>query len=582
MARAPDRGPVWRAALTEAGRAALTVGRRWLRGPRRMRVPRRVLFAPRDLRTTDPAVAQDMAAGLYVFGGRTARLGTDSPFGVEPLSGDWAEGLWGFGWLRHLRAADTGPAQDLARALVAEAVGRQRRGLGRGPARHPKVASRRVISLLAHSPLLLSGADHALYRDYLAAIGRDAALLDGAMREAPVPADRLAAAIGLCFASLCCQGLEARLRRALRALSAELDAQILADGGHVGRNPATLLDVLFDLLPLRLLFATRALDVPASLDRAVDRMMPMLRFFRHGSGELALFNGMGRTPLGDVATVLSLDTDRGAPALHAAHSGYDRFEADQTLVIVDTGATPPLAASGAAHAGCLSFELSHGLTRIVVNCGASPQTGPAREAARLTAAHSTLVLDGESSAETLAEETASGWAASYLYGRLGPVLVTGPHSVGAERGTTAAGDEILSAHHDGYQRRFGAIHTRRLRLSADGAELAGEDMLAFDPGRAGEGHTALLRFHLHPAIRAEPDGAGGIRIEGPTGDSWLFDAEGGDAPPRLDDSIVFAVSEGRRATLQIVLDLPLAAGPERTTVRWRFRRTAQEVEAPSA
>ncbi|WP_375459361.1 heparinase II/III family protein [uncultured Enterovirga sp.] len=534
-----------------------------------------MLFAPRDLRTTDADVAQDMAAGIYVFGDRTMRLGRDSPFATQPPSEDWTAELYGFGWLRHLRAADTGPARDMARMLVASAFGAHRREFGRGVARRPAVVARRVISLLAHSPLLMSGADHSLYRAYLGAIGRDAAALERDMREAPVPLERLVAAIGLCFAGLCCQGLDGRLRRAIRALSLELDAQILADGGHVSRNPGILLDLLLDLLPLRLLFGSRSVEIPPALDRAVDRMMPMLRFFRHGDGELALFNGMGRTSLGDLATILSLDPDRGAPALHAARSGYDRVEAGRTLVIVDTGPAPPLAASGAAHAGCLSFELSRGQSRIVVNCGAPSRRGPARDAARLTAAHSTLVLDEVSSGDALSDET-SGWAASYLHRRLGPVLLSGPRSAGGERGTTAAGDEILSGHHDGYGRLFGATHVRRLRLAADGAELAGEDTLSVGSGRSPEGHAARLRFHLHPGTGAEPAESGSIRLHTSGGERWLFDAEGGSGPPRLEDSIFFAVSEGRRATRQIVVDLPLGEGASRPTIRWRFRLAAGE------
>ena len=35
---------------------------------------------------------------------------------------------------------------------------------------------------------------------------------------------------------------------------------------------------------------------PPALLNAIDRMMPMLRFFRHGDGNFALFNGMGPTP----------------------------------------------------------------------------------------------------------------------------------------------------------------------------------------------------------------------------------------------------------------------------------------------
>ena len=66
-------------------------------------------------------------------------------------------------------------------------------------------------------------------------------------------------------------------------------------------------------------------------------MMPMLRFFRHGDGNFALFNGMGPTPPDLLATILAYDDARGAPLANAPHSGYQRVEAGGTVLLMDTG-----------------------------------------------------------------------------------------------------------------------------------------------------------------------------------------------------------------------------------------------------
>ena len=62
--------------------------------------------------------------------------------------------------------------------------------------------------------------------------------------------------------------------------------------------PGALIELLIDLLPLRQTFAARNIAPPPALLNAIDRMMPMLRFFRHGDGNFALFNGMSATPVG--------------------------------------------------------------------------------------------------------------------------------------------------------------------------------------------------------------------------------------------------------------------------------------------
>lgn len=575
--RAPERWVVIRAALSEAGRLSLGALGGLARPPRLFRtVPDRLLFAPQDLRTGDPTVADAIYAGHFAFAGRAAQSRGASPFALPPPSDAWAEALYSFGWLRHLRAADTALARENARALVADAVGPRRRVVEHGVGRRPHVVARRLISFLAHSPLVLSTSDHGLYVAYLKAVGRYAAALERDMTARLVPAERLSAAVGLCFAGLCCGGFEGQLRRATRVLSAELDGQILPDGGHVGRNPATLVDLLLDLLPLRLLYASRTLETPPALERAIDRMLPMLRFFRHGSGDMALFNGMSRTPLDDLAAIGSVDRVMGVPVQHAVPSGYDRLEAGRTLVVMDTGAPPPLRSAAAAHAGCLSIELSSGLDRIVVNRGAPPSGAPGAKEARRTAAHSTLVVADVSSATFLDDARPSSWAASFLRRRLGPLLVAGPRRVTTERVSDERQGHLIDARHDGYEPAFGLIHARRLRLSADGSALDGIDVLKAGPARRGgsgparHSLAARVRFHLHPAVVAVSDGRGELILELPCGERWTFAAVGG--VPSLEDSVSYAVPEGRRAARQIVLPIALTEGADEVSVGWRFRK----------
>jgi uncharacterized heparinase superfamily protein len=126
------------------------------------------------------------------------------------------------------------------------------------------------------------------------------------------------------------QGQPGILRSNVRRLIDELRTQILPDGGHISRNPGTLIELLADLLPLRQLFSARQLQPPQALNNAIDRVMPMLRFFRHGDGNFAQFNGMGPTPVDLLATVLAYDDARASPVSNAPHSGYQRIEAGQT------------------------------------------------------------------------------------------------------------------------------------------------------------------------------------------------------------------------------------------------------------
>jgi uncharacterized heparinase superfamily protein len=569
----PDRWRLYGLALHEAGRALrgqITRRRIRIRTP----VPTRLLYAPQDLRTADPTVATDIYAGFFVFAGRPLATGGRSPFDFVPLSQAWGEALYGFGWIRHLRAAGTALAQANARSLVDEFIS-TRTGDQR-LARSTPIVARRLISFISHSPFVLDGTDHGFYQRFIRAIGRCVRDLERDVGSHPMPQHRLTAAIALCYAGLSCEGLEGSLRRGSRLLARELDRQILPDGGHASRNPRLLVDLLFDLLPLRQMFASREVDTPEALYRAVDRMLPMLRLFRHGDGTLSHFNGMGVTAADQLATLLMYDDMRSQPIHHAPHSGYERLEAGRSLLVADVGACPPVHQSAEAAASALAFEFSSGPQRIIVNCGLPRTVNDAiAHAARSTPAHSTASIGDESSCRFLAPE--GRWLESRIGGwlkkRLGPVAFCGPSSVTAERSERDRA-QVLEACHDGYRRRFGLTHERRWRLSAAGERLEGQDLFHCDPGAPAEAE-AVIRFHLAPGIKPSRGPTGRtIALAMPNREVWHFEASAGEA--WLEDSVFFSATDGARRTQQIVLRVRPAETP---SLGWRFERAETTGEA---
>jgi uncharacterized heparinase superfamily protein len=533
-------------------------------------VPTRLIFAPQDLRTADPTIATDIYSGFFAFAGRAVTTSGRSPFAFTPPSRAWAEALYGFGWLRHLRAAGTALAQANARSLVDEFV-TSRPGDSR-IACHTEVTARRLISLISQSPLILEGADHAFYERFLRILGQHVRTLERHVRSGVPPLSQIMAAIALCYAGLCCEGLERTLRRASRLLGRELDRQVLADGGHASRNPRLVVELLFDLLPLRQMFASREVDTPEALLRAIDRMLPMVRLFRHGDGTLSHFNGMGVTAPDHLATLLTYDDMRSQPIHHAPHTGYERLEAGRTLLIADVGAPPPLPLSAEAGAGCLSFEFSSATQRIVVNCGMPRTAGDAIiQASRSTVAHSTASLDDVSSCQMV--EAKGSWLrrsiAGWLIRRLGPVILSGPTRVVAERSEREHA-QLLNASHDGFRSAYNLTHERRWQLSPKGDSLEGEDIFW---GEGTNTHTAeaIIRFHLAPGIRASrAQGGRVVMLVLPNREAWQFTAH--PAETHVEDSVFLASAEGLRRTEQIVLRLCPGETP---SLRWRFERLAR-------
>ena len=537
----------WRFSRLVAGKLALRAGS-WARLPWLLarqavaQAPKRLLIAPQDIRTADATIAEDIYAGHFAFSGRMVNSHGASPFDLDPPNAGWARELAGFGWLRHLRAANSALARANAQALVQDFMVSTRRS--DALADEPRVLARRILSWLSQSPIILENADRAFYQRFMKSLGKAQVRLQRLYINNLSDDARLLAAIALTAYALCAQVSANAQKKASQRLARELSRQILPDGGHISRNPRMLVAFLLDLLPLRQAYAARAILAPPQLLNSIDRMMPMLRMMRHGDGMLALFNGMGATAPDLVATVLACDDAQAQPLSNARQSGYQRLEAGASLVIADMGIAPPPAFSGEAHAGCLAFEFSSSDQRLIVNCGApDAQRVEARALVRATAAHSTLIVADTSSCHVAQDKGLEGLASGQI--------IAGPNRVTISRGADETGI-FVEAGHDGYVAMFDLVHTRRLHVSADGGALTGRDGLQRTGRMLANAEPFALRFHLHPNVRAQLSGQSDrVLLTLENAENWLFEAGG--LTLELEESIFFGGAFGARACEQIVL-----------------------------
>jgi uncharacterized heparinase superfamily protein len=570
LGAARDRIGVAALAVERARRGALARVRRsrLLRWQHRSPIARDLLLAPPDLRPQDPCFAEEVESGSFGLSGQTVDLNGASPFTVRLPSQAWTRELHAFGWLRHFSAGWTLANEAAARRLVAEWIAGRRRHAAEAWA--PEVVGRRIVSWLSHASLILDGAERRPYRNILLSLEDQVTYLSASWRNASYGHPRLQALIGLTQAALCIAGHERRLASVEPHLADEIARQFLPDGGHVSRNPAVLVELLLDLLPLRQCFIACGLTPPQALTEACSRTLPMLNRLRLGDGQLARFNGMGATERDALATLIAYDKGTAPVPDPVSPSRYVRLERNATVLVTDAGSPPALELSGHACAGCLSFEMSVGGTLLFVNGGAP---GPAHEryaaAARGTSAHNTLELNGQPSARLVRDEGLERGA--------GGAPIRHPDRVTCEL-SEASGAVRFKGSHDGYVDPFNLVHTRSLSLAADGQRLIGIDTLS---GAKSELRFAYdvpfaVHFHLHPrcGARLTPDGDAELFL--PDGQRWRLSATG--AALGIEESTHYAEVIGPLQAQQVVLRAVCYGAAE---VHWMLERTDLPVEVAS-
>ncbi len=454
--------------------------RRLLKGP----LADHIAFQPHDACARRLEDADALLRGRFRFDGEAVDVPQGvSVFDLPPPSKAWAEELHGFSWLASLAMAGGEPARTLATNLIAQWV--KRHGHYCEPQWAPHVMGRRLMHIFSHGRLVIVNSDMLWRSRLFVSLREQVRMLERIAGEAPDGLPRLEAAAALALSGLCLDDSPKRLGMGLARLDAQIARQILPDGGHVSRSPEDLLHAYRYLMMVKDALAAANEKPPHGLRNALDRMAPMLRFFRHGDGALALFQGGQEGDPKMVAGLLARDDVRGQPFGHARHSGYQRLAAGRTLIQLDCGEVPKGVLSANAHAGFLAFELSSGPHRLVVNCGAGGKRHPAWEAPlRATAAHSTLTLADRSSAEILPP----GLARELL----GPRLVGGPAATSTRRSETPLG-WMVEAGHDAYVPDLGFRHERPITLVAAGPDGAGRPP-------AGAGHPAARSGEFHAAF----------------------------------------------------------------------------------
>ncbi|OYQ34937.1 hypothetical protein CHU95_10185 [Niveispirillum lacus] len=514
--------------------------------------PRQLSLVPPDPWPGDAHLGQELLNNRFRFAGQIF-FGDVPPWLEKSASAPWLVEMHGFDWLRHLRATGGDAARRQARVLVShwlDLFGKRWHPV----AWAPDILATRIAAWIGQHDFFLASADDQLRARIFDSLARQVRFLEHAVPGRLKGTALLGTIKGMVYGGICLNGLSRVTDRARALLNRELPKQVLPDGGHIEHSPAAQLLVLRHLIDIRGCYRAGREDVPEAVQHAIDRMTPTLRFFRHGDGGLALFNGAQEGEAVLIDTVLGQADARGRPLKSTPHIGFERITAGRTCLLMDVGTPPAPGLDEHAHAGTLSFEMSVGRERLVVNCGAHPgDQGVWRQALAATAAHSTLAIDDTNSSGVNEDGG----------------LSRRPSKVQCLR---QDGDEgtLVDAHHDGYFDRGSIIHHRRLFLAETGEDLRGQDKLTGTPG-----HEFAIRFHLHPGVRVatlEDDAALLLRL--PSGALWKFRASG--AFIETADSIYLGQGADPRPTTQIVLRGATQLGE--TLVKWGFRREGSDID----
>jgi uncharacterized heparinase superfamily protein len=255
--------------------------------------------------------------------------------------------------------------------------------------------------------------------------------------------------------------------------------------------------------------------------KVIEIGLDWLQVMSHPDGEIAFFNdaAIGISPnfaqLRAYAAELRVATElaphttymQWPQVRHLQESGYCRVEMPgHCVALLDVARVGPDYLPGHAHADTLSFELSLFGQRVLVNSGTSCYgNNTERLRQRSTAAHNTVVVNGQNSSEV--------WGGFRVARRAYPIGVQ----------VLKQSEEVrIEGCHNGYQRLTGKnVHRRCWSFYAN--DLTIEDAVQ------GPFNDAVAYFHLHPDVRVDvmQMRQGQVVLQLGSGQHVTFSVEGG-------------------------------------------------------
>lgn len=500
---------------------------------------------PGFLTNADQGRGKAILSGDFPFAGRTYK-NAQVPWTTAQDDAAWQRHIHGFYWLDDLLACEDAQGLVEARRLIKSWI--DLHGVWTPLAWRADVMGERLVSWMKNAAKITATADEDFIRSFNTSLSLQSSHLSRSYLQGLSGYHLLRALRGQLYVGLFLVGFTKSADRALRRLGDEFNAQILADGGHISRNPQVLFETLKLALELMDVFEKVEKDCPKAIRLSIDRMAPMVRTLRHGDGGLALFHGAQEGDGVEIDAVLDKTENQGKPLSDARHSGFQRIEAGHTILLMDVAAPPSIDQNPAGHGAPLSFELSCGDERLFVNCGSvlgGDQNWQSALAA--TAAHNTLVVDDKNAVQLHKD---------------GGVVSRDIH-VESKR-FEENGEVLIDANHDAYKESFGLIHHRSVYLNKSGTDMRVEDKLIGTGG-----NQFAISLHLHPDAHASivQDGQAAL-IKTHSGAGWHLRAQGGKLEMR--ESIYMPNPGQVRHTDQILIQGPLRG--DGADVKWRLSR----------
>ena len=288
------------------------------------------------------------------------------------------------------------------------------------------------------------------------------------------------------------------------------------DGFPKSRNPEDVFICLKYLILIREWLKEAQRTIPEFLNEIILKCGNCYALLACSNKQFPLFNGATEINHADYDIFLKNQKYKFSNKEYQV-ANLIKIKKKRLEFFIDCGNPPPNNFTKYYQAGCLSFELFSNKQKIICNSGYGKYLSKnLTSISRSTAAHSTLYINDTSSCI---------FQKNYFINRVYGNSLVHKHKI-IDRNYTEHKDYYsISAAHNGYEKRFGCIHERSVKIIKNADQIIGQDKI-----KKTKNHLTPLiynaRFHIYPNTKIVKTNAGNaILISLPNGEGWLLSSE---------------------------------------------------------
>ena len=379
-----------------------------------------------------------------------------------------------------------------------------------------ETTARRIIAWASNTDITIENSDKNYKEKFFLSLIKQSNFLSKNLKNLSYGPSKIICSSAIILSGLVFKENELNYKIGIRELEKVIKNYFDDNGFPKSRNPEEVFICLKYLVLIREWLKESQKFIPDFLNDIINKSGNCYSMLSSSNKQFPLFNGANEINYKDYDIFLkNLKYKFNNKSFEIAD--FIKIKTKKFEFFIDCGNPPPNKFSHYYQAGCLSFELIANKQKIICNTGYGKYLSPKlAEISRSTAAHSTLYLNDTSSCVFQKNK--------FINKTYGNSLLQ-KHKVIGKNYFEDKDYFALSASHNGYEKRFGYIHKRSIKIFKKEDKIFGEDELR-QIKKYSDSLAYCIRFHIYPDTKIVKTKAGNsVLISLPNGEGWLLQSQ---------------------------------------------------------